>query len=424
MVVGAGVIRCPTMTLRLAPGTTQDGTQDSLHSLLGEAQGHEAASRLSALCFDVLSHSAEARSLSTSRRALRLRAAAHRISRADGDTMFGNVLQVLERGPENPNEWSMIAAFAVRGLELKLVDASASERRELVERFARHGDWLELATPYAPYRFVGQLLSESSQLALIEALETGLLAPPDGPSVAAFRGRAMLRIQVLSQFQQTQARVVIARAAESSPDVAVADAARHALGSEPAPTTEGFELRGAVGRIPRLSVWRVMQYVLGIPLLTAFFRAISYALGLERNAKVRLESKAVHVYRETRLFGRVVRASDASYALKDIECATREVSMPAFQVLFGALSLALGVVLAVMWASDSFARDDSSLLVSAALALGAGVGLDLLFAGWGGLRKERAGFEMFVDNERVVALRKVDPERAQRLVEQIARRRT
>ena len=121
------------MTLSLAPAETLD-------SLLGEAQGHEASTRLSALCFDVLSHNAEARSLATSRRALRVRAATHRLSRADGDTMFGNVLQVLERGPEGPNEWAMIAAFAVRGLELKLADANASERRELVERFARHGD--------------------------------------------------------------------------------------------------------------------------------------------------------------------------------------------------------------------------------------------------------------------------------------------
>ncbi len=405
------------MTLSPAPTETLD-------TLLGEAQGHEASSRLSALCFDVLSHNAEARSLASSRRALRLRAAAHRISRADADTMFGNVLQVLERGPESANEWSMIAAFAVRGLELKLSVSSASERRELVERFARHGDWLELATPYAPYRYVVQLLSESSQLALIEALETGLLAPPDGPSAAAFRARAMLRIQLLAQFNQDAARVVIARAAESSPDVAVVAAARHALGAEPAPSTEGFELRGDVGRVARLSIWRVLQYMLGIPLFVALFRAISYAVGLERNVMVRLESNAVHVYRETWLFGRVVRESDASYALNDIECATREVSMPAFQVLFGAVALALGVVFSVIWASDSAARGDSSLLMSAGLVLVAGVGLDLLFTGWGRLRKERAGFEMFVDNERVVALRKVDPERAQRLVEQIARRRS
>jgi hypothetical protein len=46
-----------------------------------------------------------------------------------------------------------------------------------------------------------------------------------------------------------------------------------------------------------------------------------------------------------------------------------------------------------------------------------------LFDGWGKLRRERAGFEMFVDGERVVTLRRVDPQRAQRLVEQIARRR-
>jgi hypothetical protein len=73
--------------------------------------------------------------------------------------------------------------------------------------------------------------------------------------------------------------------------------------------------------------------------------------------------------------------------------------------------------------SDGIARSDKALVGSALVALCAGMGLDLLFDGWVKLRRERAGFELFVDGERVVALRRVDPQRAQRLVEQIARRR-
>jgi hypothetical protein len=199
--------------------------------------------------------------------------------------------------------------------------------------------------------------------------------------------------------------------------------AQHALGSEPAPLTEGFELKGAWGGVPRLSPVRVLQYFTGIALVGWIFRFVAYGLGLERTAKVRLETAAVHVHSETKLFGRSLRVKDASYALRDIECATREVSMPAFQVLFGALALAAGLVVGIIWLSDALARGDNGLLVSAGIAVAAGVGVDLLFAGWGRLRRERAGFEMFVDNERVVALRRVDPERAQRLVEQIARRR-
>ena len=97
--------------------------------------------------------------------------------------------------------------------------------------------------------------------------------------------------------------------------------------------------------------------------------------------------------------------------------------MPTFQVLFGALALVLGVVLGTMWISDGLVRADHEVLISGVIALIAGAGLDLFFAGWGSLRHERAGFEMFVDNERVVALRRVDPARAQRLVQQIAARR-
>jgi hypothetical protein len=175
--------------------------------------------------------------------------------------------------------------------------------------------------------------------------------------------------------------------------------------------------------VPRLSVLRVVQYFTGYTLVAGFLRFIGYGLGIERNARVRLEESAVHVRRETFLFGRLLRTSDASYALKDLDCATREVSMPLAQVLFGALALAVCCVLALIWLSDGIARGDWGLLRAAGLALGVGAGLDLLFAGWGRLRRERAGFEMVVDGQRVVALRRVDPQRAQRLVEQIARRR-
>jgi hypothetical protein len=259
---------------------------------------------------------------------------------------------------------------------------------------------------------------------LIEALETFVLAEADGASVAAHRARASLRLHVLSTLNRPSAKQVLARVVQDCPDAWMRAIAQHALGTESIPAPEGFEVRGAWGRVPRLSAWRVTQYFTGITLLNGLARFLAYGVGLERSAKVKLESSAVHVHRETKLFGRTLRVSDASYALQDVECATLEVSMPTFQVLFGALALVSGVVLGTVWLSDAIARGDHELLISGAIALMAGVGLDLIFAGWGRLRRDRAGFEMFVDRQRVVALRTVDPERAQRVVEQIARRRS
>jgi hypothetical protein len=388
-----------------------------------EVRVHPNADKLAALCFDVLSGQAEGRALYSGRRVMRVRAATHRVTRSEAESPLGNVLSTLERGPERAIEWALIAAFAVRGLELAVVESDAGERRELFERFARHADWLELSTPYAPYRFARDLLSESSQDSLIEALEGYVLAPNEGASGGAFRARAMLRMHVLASLTRPSARVVLARVAESTDDAWLRTLAQHALGAEPVPLTDGFELKGNWGSIPRLTTLRVVQYFTGIAFLGAVARVVSYALGLERSAKVRLESSAVHVHRETRLFGRTLRVSDASYALRDVECARREVSAPAFQVLFGALALAVGIVFGVIWGSDGIARGDLRLVLAAAVAIGAGVVVDILLAGWGKLRRDRAGFEMFVDSERVVAMRKVDSERAARLVEQIARRR-
>lgn len=396
---------------------------EGFERIVTEVKVHPNGARIAALCLDVLSRQAEGRALYSGRKLMRARATTHRVVRAEAETAFGNVLPILERGPERTNEWQLIAGFAVRGLDEKLSEASAAEKREIVERFARHTDWLELSTPYDLYAFVPVLLTEANQDSLIEALEGVVLAPVEDSQLPAFRARAALRIHVLSTLKRPAARVVLARLLEQSQDQFVQVLAQKALGEEPLPETDGFELKGAWGKVPRLSFGRVFSYFTGLTLVLAFARFIAFGLGLERNARVRLEKGAVHVRRETFLFGRLLRISDASYALKDLDCATREVSRPIFQVLFGALAFAGGIVLFTMWVSDGIARSDKALVGSALVALCAGMGLDLLFDGWGKLRRERAGFEMFVDGERVVTLRRVDPQRAQRLVEQIARRR-
>ncbi len=396
----------------------------ALDRALSEARQHPHGRQLAALCFDLLSAQAEARSLKTGRRTVRARATVHRVARHHAETGEGNLLLLIERGPERAAQYALIGAFAVRGLAEKLEEASTAERREILERFARHADWLELSTSYAPYRFVKGMLSEEHQDVLIEALEGVVLAPSEGPSLAAHRARATLRMHVLAMLERPGARVALARLAESTPDSWVRALAQHALGTAPLPVVDGFEVKGVWGRVPRVSALRLLSYLVGWALVQALGRSLAYGFGLERTGRVRLEANALHVRRETRLFGRTLRVSDASYALRDVACALREVSMPAVHVLLGALALATGVVLGVIWLSDAIARGDRDLLVSGSLALGAGALLDLTLAGWGRLRNERAGFELVVDHRRVVALRRVDSERAQRLVEQIARRQS
>jgi hypothetical protein len=399
-------------------------TTDGFARALDEVKSHAQGARLGALCFDVLSRQAEGKALYSGRKLMRARASTHRVSRSSADTVFGNLLAILERGPERANEWLLIGGFAVRGLEDKLNESAAGERSEVSARFARHADWLELSTPYALYAFVPRLLSEANQDALVEALEAVVLAPVESAQLPAYRARAMLRMHVLASIERPAARIALARVVEMVQDDLVQAVAQRVLGAGPTPIPEGFELKGVWGRVPRLSLGRVLSYFTGLPLLVGLSRVIAFGLGLENSARVRLEQEAVYVRRETFLFGRLLRMSDATYALRDLECATREVSMPLFQVLFGAASLAVGSVLAIVWLSNALARGDRTLLGSAIVALCVGVGLDLLLAGWGRMGHDRAGFEMFVDGQRVAALRRVDSQRAQRLVEQIARRRS
>jgi hypothetical protein len=399
-------------------------TIDGFERALAEVKTHVHGARLGALCFDVLSRQAEGKALYSGRKLMRARASTHRVNRTSADTSFGNLLAMLERGPERSSEWLLIGGFAVRGLEDKLNESVAAERSELSARFARHADWLELSTPFSLYAFVPRLLSDANQDALVEALEGVVLAPVESAQLPAYRARAMLRMHVLACIERPAARVALARVVEMVQDDLVKAVAQRVLGDGPVPLADGFELKGVWGRVPRLSFGRVLSYFTGLPLLIGLSRVLAFGLGLQNSARVRLEQETVHVQRETFLFGRLMRMSDATYALRDLECATREVSMPLFQVLFGAVALAVGSVLSVIWLSNALARGDRALLGSAIVALCIGVGVDLLFAGWGRLRSDRAGLEMFVDGRRVVALRRVDSQRAQRLVEQIARRRS
>jgi len=285
---------------------------ESFERVLEIVRSHEHARAVAVLCFDVLSSQAERKSLSGSRRFLRARAATHGVSLVEADTSIGNVRAILERGPERSVEWTLIGAFAVRGLEERLREADASEKRELVERFVKHADWLEQCTPYTPYRYVPLVMADAHQDVLVETLEGGLLAPPDAVQLAAQRARAVLRLHALTQLSRPAVRVTLARVAESSQDTWIKLLARDALGSEPAPGTDGFELRGVWGSVPRLTGWRVLAYFTGVTLLMGLWRLVAYGLGLTRQARVRLEAGALHVQRETRLFGRVVRVRDAS----------------------------------------------------------------------------------------------------------------
>src|SRR5687767_2148276 len=99
---------------------------EAVDRVLLEVRAHPHADRLAALCFDVLSGQAEGKALYSGRRMLRMRAAAHRVLRSEAETTVGNLVTILERGPERAIEWTAIAGFAVRGLEITLAEGSAA----------------------------------------------------------------------------------------------------------------------------------------------------------------------------------------------------------------------------------------------------------------------------------------------------------
>ena len=95
----------------------------------------EHAEALAALCLDVLGRQAEGRSLYAGAKFIKGRAKEHGVTRDEAETPLGNLLEMLERGPQSNLERALIAALFLRGFAASV--RARPERAHGVVREAR-----------------------------------------------------------------------------------------------------------------------------------------------------------------------------------------------------------------------------------------------------------------------------------------------
>lgn len=395
----------------------------------------EAAAALAALAYDVLSRQAEGRALFAGREYVEARADAHDVAREKAETSAGNLRTILERGPESALERALVAAFAVRGLGDKLAAASEEERAKVLERFVRHAEWLELATPHAVYPFVGELLAEDERQKVWDALARSIVeedakeaGKPDA-DVAA-RARIAARLAVLAgggepgraalEWVAAEAKGAgtreLARVMGGGAGGAAGDAARDGDAAREA------VIEGRVARVRGSGVREILRVVTGWALLVWAARTLGAALGLKREARVELGADALRIHRKTHLLGRTIREVDETYTLSAIAGAARDVRYASLHLLVGATALALGVLLGGVLAFDGIRSGDVVLLVAAAVVILVGAGLDLALDVLVPATRNRVALDLRMLPQRTLRLSRIERADADRFLAALAKK--
>jgi hypothetical protein len=413
--MGLGAIFRPSMTeARVTPAQTR--------AAIDLARGHAHRQALGALAFDLLSRQAEAGALFSGREFVEARAREHQVDRTQADTDAGNLLGVLERGPQTEPERALVLAFAVDGLRQRLDDAGADGRDRILSRFVRHADWLAASTPLDPYPFVQELVDGASRETIWSMVAREALR--DTQPCPAARARNAARLAVLLGSEDPAAAAARERMAQECADPVTARWAQSTLDGA---SQAGGDIhahprvRGCVGRAPRASTRDVLRIVFGVAALQWLLRALGRLVGLRREAEVELVSGGVRVRRRTSLLGRTLRDAEETYALSAVARAGRLVRYPALPLLAGLLALSVGVLLGGLWLFEGIRSGETVLLLIAAGAILLGAGLDLLLSVLLPGRRGRVALDLQVLSGRGIRLLRVPQADADRFLEALSR---
>lgn len=402
---------------------------EDVRRLTEEVRNHKRRKALGGLAFDVLSRQAEGQALVTGRKFVRSRAKQHRVRQEHAKTEFGNLVTFLERGPESPRQHGLIAAFAVSGFGDRFEQSSEEQGRELLDRFVRHADWLEVATRYAVYPFVDSLLPAHVAKGVWERLGDQVLQE-EGQD-ASRRGYNAARLTALGRAspQADEARRRVLEQLEDGPTRTFAramfDQGQQESSQTPEPEPEfdsAMTLSGRMGRAPRVSLTHVLRLVTGLALLQWLLRGLGKVVGFSRELELELIPSGVRVQRRTRLLGRLVRESRETHAWAAVAGAERRVRYPALPYLVGLLAFSVGALMGGLFAFDALRTGETVLLlIAAGLVLG-GAGLDLALSVLWPARSGSVAFELRLLPKRGLGMIGVPFPQADRFLEELERR--
>ena len=363
------------------------GSEDDLRRAVDAVRSAPNASLLAAFASDVLFRQAEGKLLFAGREFVEGRAKEHGVVREGADTPLGNLMTIVERGPESTRERTLLAAFAVTGFEKSLgtlPSEQGGDRTEALKRFIRHADWLESNTPFVVYPLAEALLPPPLVRELYSLL--GKLVAADTGFTSADRARQAGRLSALAAVRDPSGSEALAFVADGGTDPVVRSFARSLMGRSVTEATSA-RLTGHVGRPVRSGWSRVWRWCTGFALLEWAARFSWFVMRGRSDVDVALVEGGFTVKRRHLLLGRVLRESQETYTTATLVGAGREVRVPGAPLLVGALSLSIGFLVGGVFLFDGLRSGDSRLLAVGAAFLALGAGLDFVVDTWLPARK-------------------------------------
>jgi len=375
---------------------------------------------LAALCHDVIGRQAEGRALFVGKKFVSGRAKAHKVERAKADTPLGNVLTLLERGPESTGQWALLAALFVRGFGAA-VHKSPEQRAALCTKLASQVDWLELSSPYRVLPLLDELL-EPELGGEVHAALAALVLRDDGRRDPEMRAKNAGRIASLGEARSQAARTGLERIEAQARDVYSSTLAALALGKTPSAEARSYAVRGRVRAMPPGPFLRALRWLSGYALASAALRALLAGLGLLREVEVELQPDSIRVRGNTFVLGRLVRSVERLHPLVRLRSARRAARYPSLFFLVGSFSFALGLLLGGVFAFDAARSGDRTLwLIAGSLLLG-GSGLDLVLEAIVPGTRGRVVLDLYLGRPYRLRVSGISLEDADRFLQELARR--
>lgn len=383
----------------------------TLDKIAEEVRAHAQRPALAALAATLLARMAESEVRHLSPEAVGQRIRELGIAREDAAFPSGNLFEILERGPESEVDHALVAALAVS----HWVDLPGPRRAEVMEAWTERALWLATHTRYPVFACVDRLLDAHAADAYWEKIGTRLLsARAETPADAA---RAAAWCAALRGSTSIESSRILGRVGEDAADAAVrAMAAPHVSGGGGA-----HAVTGRAGHAPPGGFRGVLRLVSGWALVQWLLRALAFVVTLRREVTLQFGGAGLEVLGSTRLFGREVRHSRATYPFRAVRAASREVRFPRVHLLVGALALGVSLLLGGLWVAEGVRTGETYLLMAGGALILGGALLDLAVSVLPLGRRGRVAVQLHADEARI-ALVGVDEARVDAFLRELERR--
>lgn len=378
-------------------------------------QAAKGADALGRLVLDVLLRQAEGKVTASPAGFVAARAKEQGLGTDQAVTPFGDVLAILERGPDTPAEADILAAFAAQGLRDLLEAAPEAQRAAAFRDVLPRLDWLMTFSSVDPYVHVDATLAPATARIVWDELAKATLAEGDRDEGRIVR---LLRTEVLCR-TAPDVRAALCRDVSRSSDPVVAGLARTlGLGDAAAATGDAAAaLTGRVGPRPVGMLRRTLALCTGWALLRTIFGAAGrYLLGFRRTMSVAIAPRGLVCHRKVELLGKTIRESEEVVPFAGLAAVERESRYPYLYLLVGVGGLALGAIWGVLRVFDGIRGSYAPLALVGLAAIALGVVFDLGLSALWPARKGRVSLTLLRAPKRWIRIVDVDGEAAQRFV--------